>query len=74
MGVFLSINGWSDNVVPRLKQNPDKDIVLMNGYYLRSVLERQLDLHDSLTEKLADLNYRGEPYLSVQEYLQRRRV
>ena len=31
MGVFLSINGWSDNVPPLLKQNPDKSILLMEG-------------------------------------------
>jgi hypothetical protein len=31
MGLFLSINGWSENVVPLLKQNPEKSILLMEG-------------------------------------------
>jgi hypothetical protein len=41
MGLFLSINGWSDHVVGLLKQNPDKSLLLMEGYDLRSVLTQQ---------------------------------
>jgi hypothetical protein len=67
MGVFLGINGWSQNVPQLLKQNPTKAIVLMDGYDLRCVLARQVDLSDMLQAKLAKLNLEGEPYLSVRE-------
>ena len=38
MGLFLSIEGWSENVPSLLKQNPDKCMVLMDGYDLRCAL------------------------------------
>lgn len=69
MGVFLSINGWSENVVPLLKQNPDKSIFLMDGYDLRSVLERPLSLRDFLNAKLSKLNLEAEPFYGAVEYL-----
>jgi hypothetical protein len=69
MGLFLSINGWSDNVVPLLKQNPDKSIILMDGYDLRSVLERPLSLKDFLNAKLSKLNLETEPFYGAPQYL-----
>jgi len=69
MGVYLSINGWSDNVVPLLKQNPDKSIFLMDGYDLRSVLERPLSLRDFLNGKLSKLNLEAEPFYGAVQYL-----
>jgi len=69
MGVFLSINGWSNNVVPLLKQNPDKGIILMGGYDLRTVLAGQVDLRDFLLAKVAKLNLEAEPYYSVVKYM-----
>ncbi|MHA1305527.1 MAG: hypothetical protein DRP89_07890 [Candidatus Neomarinimicrobiota bacterium] len=69
MGVFLSINGWSDNVVPLLKQNPDKGIILMDGYDFRTVLAGQVDLRDFLLAKVAKLNLETEPYYSVAKYM-----
>ena len=69
MGVFLSINGWSDNVVPLLKQNPDKSIILMDGYDLRTVLAGQVDLKDFLLAKVAKINLKAEPYYPAVEYM-----
>lgn len=69
MGLFLSINGWSSNVVPLLKQNPEKAIFLMEGYDLRSVLEQRIDLRLLLKKKLAALNLEAEPYRSVRNFL-----
>lgn len=69
MGLFFSINGWSENVVPLLKQNPDKSIVLMDGYDLRAVLTRQVDLRGFLLAKVTNLNLNVEPYYSVAEFL-----
>jgi hypothetical protein len=44
MGLFLSVDGWSGHVVSLLKQNPDKNIILMEGLDLRAVLAQQVDL------------------------------
>jgi hypothetical protein len=69
MGLFLSINGWSDNVGPLLKQNPSKSIILMDGYDLRGVLSGQADLRDFLRKKIAKLNLESEPFLGLTQYL-----
>jgi hypothetical protein len=69
MGVFLSINGWSEHVVPLLKQNPEKNIILMEGFDFRSVLDLQADLRKLIQAKLAKLNIECEPFLSVREFL-----
>ena len=69
MGFFMSINGWSANVPAILKQNPDKSIVLMDGYDLRTVLTGQVDLRDFILAKVARLNLEAEPFLGVKEYL-----
>jgi hypothetical protein len=69
MGLFLSINGWSDNVVPLLKQNPDKAVILMEGYDLRTVLAGKVDLRDFMLAKVARLNLRAAPFYSVAEYM-----
>jgi hypothetical protein len=69
MGLFLSINGWSDNVVPAMKQNQDKSIILMEGYDLRTVLSQPLDLRRLLKAKLSALNLQSEPYFSVTQLL-----
>jgi hypothetical protein len=69
MGFFLSINGWSENVPGLLKQNPDKSIVLMDGYDLRTILSGEADLRDFILAKVARLNLEAEPFLGVKEYL-----
>ncbi|MBY3168875.1 hypothetical protein [Rhizobium laguerreae] len=65
MGVFLSINGWSPNVIQLLKQNPEKAIFLMEGFDLRAVLEQRIDMRRLLKGKIAALNLEAEPYRSV---------
>lgn len=69
MGLFLSANGWSENVPPMLKQESDKAIILMDGYDLRCILSGQIDLKDFLLAKAAKLNFESEPYLGAKEYL-----
>lgn len=68
MGVFLSINGWSENVPALLKQNAEKSILLLEGYALRCALARQIDWKDYLTAAVANLNLRAEPFLSIPAY------
>lgn len=69
MGVFLSINGWSSHVPNLLKQNPEKNIILMDGYDLRCVLGMEADLRAFLLAKLTHLNLDAEPFLGVKAYL-----
>ena len=69
MGLFISINGWSEHVPQLLKQNPSKAIILMDGYDLRTVLAGQADLPDFLLAKVASLNLEAEPFLSVSQYV-----
>ena len=69
MGLFLSINGWSDHVPSLLKQSTSKDIILMDGYDVRCEIARQVDLVDLLLAKIAKLNNDAEPFLSVKDLL-----
>ena len=69
MGLFLSINGWSENVLRLLKQNPEKSLVLMDGYDLPTSLDTRLDLRAFIIAKVAKLNLEAEPFYSVSEYL-----
>lgn len=63
------MNGWSENVIPLLKQNDQKSLVLMHGYDLRAALEGYVDFREFLLAKLEHLNFRGEPHLDPQQYL-----
>lgn len=65
LGIYLSINGWSKNVEPLLKQNPDKSIFLVDGTDIHAVLQGKVSLRQLLQGKLAALNLRSEPYASV---------
>jgi hypothetical protein len=65
MGLYLAINGWSEHVVPLMKQNQNKSIVLMEGFDLRTVLAHPLDLRTLLKAKIRALNLDAEPYLSI---------
>lgn len=69
MGLFLSIDGWSVNVPVLLKQNPEKCIILMDGYDLRCVLCGAVDLEKLLDAKIAKLNDETEPFLSAAEVI-----
>lgn len=70
MGLFISINGWSENVIPLLKQNQDKSIILMDGYDLRSVLDdnSEINLQELLGKKLSYLNLEAEPFFSAIDF------
>jgi len=69
MGLFMSVVGWSDHVPGLLKQNPEKSILLMDGFDLRSVLTGQIDLRDFLLAKAARLTTGAEPFFGAVEYL-----
>lgn len=69
MGLFLSINGWSEHVVSLMKQNPEKSIILMDGPDLRTVLSQSLDLRRLLKGKLSGLNLQAEPFVPASKLL-----
>ena len=58
-----------ENVVTLIKQNPDKSRVLMEGYDLRTVLGRPVDLRRLLQAKISALNFESEPFFSVMQFL-----
>lgn len=72
MGVFLSINGWSENVPKLLKQNATKRIFLMDGLDLRAVLARKLTLEELLRAKIEELNLKAEPFIGVDDILSKK--
>jgi hypothetical protein len=74
MGFFLSVNSWSEHVVPLLKQNARKSIILMDGYDLRTVLDGSIDLRAFIGAKVAKLSVASEPFLSAHQYLQESRL
>jgi Restriction endonuclease len=61
-GMFLSINGWSENVPILMKQNPEKSIILAHGYDLRLPLEADLNFRQILEKKIEALNLHAEPF------------
>ena len=67
MGLFISVNGWSRNVVPALEKAPDKNIMLMNGEDVRAVLEDRIPLINLLRNKRSGLNLRAEPNVRFDE-------
>ena len=52
MGLYLSINGWSKNVITTLKQDSDKNTILMSGDDLRYVLTGQICFCQLLQKKI----------------------
>ena len=72
MGLFLSINGWSANAESALKQNPDKNIILVDGDDLRRVLTGEINLRHMLKSKRDMLKSRAEPFISVKDILSKR--
>lgn len=70
IGLYFSINGWSVNVVPLLKQNPEKRILLMNGDDFRRVLTGEIaDFGAFLKAKFSHLSFHAEPYYSAADFL-----
>ena len=69
MGVFISVSGWSSKVVPLMKQNPNKKVLLMDGEDIREVLAGSIPLVELLQAKIEALNLKSEPFMSVAEIL-----
>ena len=72
MGMFLSMNGWSDNVVELLKKDLPGRIILANGNDIRRVLVGDIELIQMLHAKIEALNVDAEPFRSVEDILSRK--
>jgi len=68
LGFFLSVNGFSSDGLEMLKHNPQKNMILADGYDIRKTLESELNFSDFLMTKRAHLSLRAEPYLRVFQY------
>ena len=68
-GFFLSINGWSTNVVKTMKTNPDKATILMNGDDLKHILIGQVNLRELIIAKDRQLSLKLEPFYGAKAYL-----
>jgi len=69
MGLFLTINGWSNKVEPTLKKKPNKCIILMDGNDLCSVLTGKINLKEFIMAKCQQLTFKNEPFYGADEYL-----
>ena len=65
MGMFISVNGWSDNVVNLIKQDPSKKVLLMDGADISAVLSEAIPLVNLLRAKVRALNLTSEPFVSA---------
>jgi RNA-directed DNA polymerase len=74
MGVFFSVNGWSENVPQLLKQNPRKVIILMDGRDFHAVLAGKITMPEILEAKIRELNFRSEPFISVEKLIPKERT
>lgn len=73
MGLFLAINGVTDNAIGLLKQNPSKSIILMDGFDLRKMLEEGVDFAELVGDKRSYLSFYSEPMLPWAKFEERRR-
>lgn len=68
-GLFISVNGWSGHVVPALRENPNKNIILINGSDIEYVLNNHVDLVEMIAEKDKHLSVFAEPYFDAANML-----
>lgn len=63
LGVYISINGWSENVTKLLKKH--NNVLLMNGEDIKQVLGGKITLNKLISEKIKHFNLYAEPYYKV---------
>lgn len=69
MGMFISVRGWTSKVVKLMKQNSEKKVLLVNGEDIGAVLEGKISLAEMIQGKERALNWKGEPFVSVEQIL-----
>ena len=69
MGLFISINGWSDAALYVMRQNIHKNVVLMNGTDIKHILEDRVNLGELMEAKIKHFSLYAEPYFSASNLL-----
>jgi len=65
LGLFLSVNGFSQDALERYGKGSRPRLVCMDGADLMAVLEGQIDLRDLLRRKRAIASQRGEIFVPI---------
>lgn len=68
MGLFVSVNGWSEGAVATLPLHPEKAVILVNGSDIEDCLTHGGNFLDFLKEKIAQASTNSKFHLSFQEY------
>ena len=63
-GLFLSINGFRDEVIQDFA-NRDSKILFMDGQELSYILENRITLYEALKVKIVGASKTGNPYVSI---------
>ncbi|MBL6537740.1 restriction endonuclease [Streptococcus suis] len=63
-GLFLSINGFRDEVIQDFA-NRDSKILFMDGQELSYILENRITLYEALKVKIVGASKTGDPYVSI---------
>jgi len=69
MGLFISINGWSDAALFVMRQNIHKNVILMNGDDIERVFKDRISLVELLRAKFKHFSLCAEPYFSASHLL-----
>jgi len=69
MGLFISINGWSDVALYVMRQNLHKNVILMNGSDIEHVLKDRVSLSELIRAKIKSFSLYAEPYFSATNLL-----
>ena len=69
MGLFISINGWSDAALYVMGQNIHKNVILMNGTDIQHILEDRVNLGELIEAKIKHFSLYAEPYFSASNLL-----
>ena len=69
LGLFLSINGFSNDGLEAYSKGKRPNLILMDGFDLMAVLEDRIDLKDLLLRKRRYASQTGNIYLKINDIL-----
>lgn len=65
LGLFISMNGFSDNAADALTKGKQLNVILMDGEEVRAVAGEEIDFSTALRSKLRAAAETGAPFFSV---------
>jgi len=70
LGIFISAKGWNKNAITNIQSSTNKNVLLINGKDLETILtNRKLDIRKLLEWKLKNFSFKVKPYSSAKEFL-----